>query len=93
MGGVYARSVSAQGYAAEVAAIIAANPHPSPRRGAIPPEAQLILDQLGAYGTCDQVRKQLKTWEYSADVVMILLPPGMPWPSIQATLLAAAPSI
>ena len=33
MGEVYARSVSGQGYAAEVQAIIAANPRPSPRGG------------------------------------------------------------
>src|SRR5580693_3036219 len=38
MGEVYARSVSGQGYAAEVQAIIAANPRPSPRGGTIPPQ-------------------------------------------------------
>ena len=37
MGEVYARSVSGQGYAAQVQAIIAANPRPSPRRGTVPP--------------------------------------------------------
>ena len=37
MGEVYARSVSGQGYAAQVRAIIAANPRPSPRRGTVPP--------------------------------------------------------
>jgi alkanesulfonate monooxygenase SsuD/methylene tetrahydromethanopterin reductase-like flavin-dependent oxidoreductase (luciferase family) len=36
MGDVYARSVSGQGYATEVRAILAANPRPSPRRGSIP---------------------------------------------------------
>jgi alkanesulfonate monooxygenase SsuD/methylene tetrahydromethanopterin reductase-like flavin-dependent oxidoreductase (luciferase family) len=92
MGEVYARSVSGQGYAAEVQAIIAANPRPSPRGGTIPPSAQVVLDQLAAYGTCDQVREQLQPWDNAADIVTILLPPGMPWPSIEATLLAAAPS-
>jgi alkanesulfonate monooxygenase SsuD/methylene tetrahydromethanopterin reductase-like flavin-dependent oxidoreductase (luciferase family) len=92
MGEVYARSVSGQGYAAEVQAIIAANPRPSPRDGTIPPSAQVVLDQLAAYGTCDQVREQLQPWDNAADVVTILLPPGMSWPSIEATLLAAAPS-
>jgi hypothetical protein len=92
MGEVYARSVSGQGYAAEVQAIIAANPRPSPRGGTIPPSAQVILDQLAAYGTCDQVREQLQPWDRAADIVTILLPPGMPWASIEATLLAAAPS-
>src|SRR5580658_9131214 len=92
MGEVYARSVSSQGYTAEVQAIIAANPRPSPRGGIIPPSAQVILDQLAAYGTGDQVREQLQPWDHAADIVTILLPPGMPWPSIEATLLAAAPS-
>src|SRR5215831_8133390 len=58
MGEVYARSVSGQGYAAQVQAIIAANPRPSPRRGTVPPGAQVVLDQLAVFGTCDQVREQ-----------------------------------
>jgi hypothetical protein len=77
MGGVYARSVSGQGYATQVSAIVAANPRPSPRRGIVPPAAQPVLDQLAAYGTCDQVRKLIKPWDQAADVVTILLPPGM----------------
>jgi hypothetical protein len=92
MGEVYARSVSGQGYAAQVQAIIAANPRPSPRRGAVPPGAQVVLDQLAAYGTCGQVREQLQSWEHAADIVTILLPPGMPWHNIETTLRAAAPS-
>jgi alkanesulfonate monooxygenase SsuD/methylene tetrahydromethanopterin reductase-like flavin-dependent oxidoreductase (luciferase family) len=91
MGEVYARSMSGQGYAAQVRAIIAANPRPSPRRGTVPPQAQIVLDQLAAYGTCDQVREQLRLWDHAADIVTILLPPGMPWSGIEATLHAAAP--
>ena len=41
--------------------------------------------------TGDQVRQQLTAWDQSADIVTLLLPPGLPWPSIEATLLAAAP--
>jgi alkanesulfonate monooxygenase SsuD/methylene tetrahydromethanopterin reductase-like flavin-dependent oxidoreductase (luciferase family) len=93
MGEVYARSLSRQGYATEVQAIIAANPRPSPRRAVVPPSAQAVLDQLAAYGTCDQVRGQLQSWDRVADIVTILLPPGMPWHSIEATLRAAAPGI
>ena len=92
MGDVYARSVSDQGYAAEVAAVLAANPQPSPRRGVIPPDAQIVLDQLAAYGTGDQVQQQLQRWDQAADIVTILLPPGVPWHTIEATLMAAAPS-
>ncbi len=92
MGDVYARSMSRQGYASEVEAIISANPRPSPREGTIPSSAQVILDQLAAHGTRDEVREQLQLWDHTADIVTVLLPPGMPWPNIEATLLAAAPT-
>jgi alkanesulfonate monooxygenase SsuD/methylene tetrahydromethanopterin reductase-like flavin-dependent oxidoreductase (luciferase family) len=91
MGDVYRQSVAGQGYAAEVRAVLAANPRPSPRHGVVPPGAEIILDQLTAYGTSDQVRRQLMSWDQAADIVTILLPPGMPWSGIEATLLAAAP--
>ena len=91
MGDVYRRSVSDQGYAAEVGAILSANPRPSPRYGIVPPDAELLLDQLAAYGTSEQIRKQLMSWDEAADIVTILLPPGLPWPVLQSTLLAAAP--
>jgi alkanesulfonate monooxygenase SsuD/methylene tetrahydromethanopterin reductase-like flavin-dependent oxidoreductase (luciferase family) len=93
MGDIYRSSVSGQGYASEVSAILAANPQPSPRRGTVPPDAQVVLDQLGAYGTADQVGEQLRSWDDAADIVTILLPPGLPWPAIEATLRAAAPPI
>jgi alkanesulfonate monooxygenase SsuD/methylene tetrahydromethanopterin reductase-like flavin-dependent oxidoreductase (luciferase family) len=92
MGGIYPRSVSSQGYATEVRSIIAANPRPSPQRGTVPPDAQIVLDQLTAYGTGGQVREQLQRWDDAADIVTILLPPAMPWHNIEATLLAAAPA-
>jgi alkanesulfonate monooxygenase SsuD/methylene tetrahydromethanopterin reductase-like flavin-dependent oxidoreductase (luciferase family) len=91
MGDAYARSVSEQGYGAEVRAILAANPRPSPRRGIIPAEARVVLDQLCAYGTPGQVRDRLESWDGVADLVMLGLPAGLPWPSIEATLRAAAP--
>ena len=56
------------------------------------PGAQPVLDQLTAKGTCDQVREQLQLWDGAADIVIILLPPGMPWHNIEATLRAAAPA-
>jgi len=91
MGEVYARSVSGQGYAAQVQAIIAANPRPGPRRGTVPPGAEAVLGQLAVHGTRDQVREQLQSWDRAADIVTIMLPPGMPWHNIEATLHAAAP--
>jgi alkanesulfonate monooxygenase SsuD/methylene tetrahydromethanopterin reductase-like flavin-dependent oxidoreductase (luciferase family) len=91
MGDVYARSLAGQGYAAEVSAVIAANPRPSPRRGTVPAEAQIVLEQLAAYGTPGQVRDQLEPWDRAADIATILLPPGLPWSAVEATLRAAAP--
>jgi hypothetical protein len=52
-----------------------------------------VLDQLAACGTGDQVHEQLQLWDRAADIVTIMLPPGLPWHTIEATLRAAAPSI
>jgi alkanesulfonate monooxygenase SsuD/methylene tetrahydromethanopterin reductase-like flavin-dependent oxidoreductase (luciferase family) len=92
MGDVYRASVSRQGYAAEVSAVLDANPRPSPSRGIVPAPAGAILDQLAACGTPGQVRGQLEAWDHAADIVTVLLPPGLPWPVIAATLHAAAPA-
>jgi alkanesulfonate monooxygenase SsuD/methylene tetrahydromethanopterin reductase-like flavin-dependent oxidoreductase (luciferase family) len=91
MGDVYARSLTEQGYGAEVAAIRAANPRPSPRSGVVPAEAAAVLRQLTATGTAHQVRAGLERWDGPADVVVLGLPPGVPWGVIEATLRAAAP--
>jgi len=91
MGDVYAQSLARQGYGTEVRALRAANPHPSPRTGRIPAEAQALLDQLAAIGSTEQIRAHLERWDAVADVVMIGLPPGLPWPTIETTLHIAAP--
>jgi alkanesulfonate monooxygenase SsuD/methylene tetrahydromethanopterin reductase-like flavin-dependent oxidoreductase (luciferase family) len=91
MGDVYARSVTAQGYGAAVRAILEANPRPRPDGGVVPAEAQVVLDQFTAYGTPGQVRDQLAEWDGAVDLAMVGLPPGLPWPAIEATLRAAAP--
>jgi alkanesulfonate monooxygenase SsuD/methylene tetrahydromethanopterin reductase-like flavin-dependent oxidoreductase (luciferase family) len=91
MGDVYARFVAAQGYGDEVRAIREANPRPRPDGGAVPAEARAVMDQLAAHGTAGQVRDQLEGWDGVADLTMVGLPPGLPWPVIEATLRAAAP--
>jgi alkanesulfonate monooxygenase SsuD/methylene tetrahydromethanopterin reductase-like flavin-dependent oxidoreductase (luciferase family) len=91
MGDVYAESLARQGYAAEVGAIRAANPRPRPGTGRIPAGAEGLLRQLAATGTPQQVREQLERWDDAADIVMIGLPPGLPWAAIEGTLRAAAP--
>jgi alkanesulfonate monooxygenase SsuD/methylene tetrahydromethanopterin reductase-like flavin-dependent oxidoreductase (luciferase family) len=91
MGDVYARSLAEQGYRAEVEAIRAANPRPSPRSGHVPAEAEAVLSQLAATGTADQVRAELERWDDVADIVVVGLPPGIPWEAIETTMRAAAP--
>jgi alkanesulfonate monooxygenase SsuD/methylene tetrahydromethanopterin reductase-like flavin-dependent oxidoreductase (luciferase family) len=91
MGDLYADSLVRQGYAAEVDAVLAANPHPSPRTGRVPGEAEALLGQLAATGTADDVRTQLERWDDAADIGIVGLPPGVPWRTIDATLRAAAP--
>ena len=91
MGDVYARFVTAQGYGGAVQAILEANPRPRPDGGVVPAEAQVVLDQFTAHGTPGQVRDQLAEWDGAVDLTMVGLPPGLPWPAIEATLRAAAP--
>jgi alkanesulfonate monooxygenase SsuD/methylene tetrahydromethanopterin reductase-like flavin-dependent oxidoreductase (luciferase family) len=91
MGDAYAQVVAKQGYGDAVEAIRAANPRPSPARGTVPGDAQVILDQFTAYGSPDQVRSNLERWDSAVDILMIGLPPGLDWPTIEATLRAAAP--
>ena len=91
MGDVYAQVVAEQGYGDAVQAIRAVNPRPSPAHGVVPGDAQVVLDQFTAYGTPDQVRDNLERWDSAVDILTIGLPPGLDWPAIEATLLAAAP--
>ena len=91
MGDIYSRLVAEQGYAAEVQAIQAANPRPRPHDGVVPPEAEVVLEQFAVYGTPTHVRERLEAWDSAVDIVMIVCPAGLPWPSLEATLRAAAP--
>ena len=91
MGDIYSRLVAEQGYAAEVQAIQAANPRPRPHDGVVPPEAEVVLDQFAVYGTPTQVRDRLEAWDAAVDIVMTVCPAGLPWPSVEAMLRAAAP--
>jgi len=86
MGEIYPRVVSAQGLGAEVELVRAAP------RGVVPDGASALLTEFTAHGTTEDVRTQLSTWDDVADITMVGLPPGMPWPNIEATLRAGAPS-
>lgn len=91
MGTDYAASATRQGHGAAVQVVQAANPRPNPLSGVVPAEAQSLLDDFGVSGTPAQVRTALADWDDVADIVMIGLPPGLPWEQIEATLHAAAP--
>jgi len=83
MGDIYPRVLAGQGLAAEVALVRSTR--------TIPGEAQILLDEFTAYGTAAMVREQLERWDAAVDVTMVGLPPGLPWPRIEATIRAAAP--
>ena len=75
MGPFYPRTISRLGFAKEVEAVIAANT----TRGSavVPPEAEVLLDELTVYGTPDQARARLARWqEAGADMPILLLPPN-----------------
>jgi alkanesulfonate monooxygenase SsuD/methylene tetrahydromethanopterin reductase-like flavin-dependent oxidoreductase (luciferase family) len=91
MGEVYPRFVAAQGYAAAVQAIQAANPRPRPSTGIVPAEAEAVLDAFAVWGSPGDVRGGLAAWAAAADVIMLALPAGLPWESLEMTLRAAAP--
>lgn len=83
MGDIYPRVVAEQGLAAEVGLVRST--------GTVPAEAQILLDEFTAYGTAPAVREQLERWDEAVDITMVGLPPGLPWPRIEATIRAAAP--
>lgn len=91
MGDVYARFVSSQGYEEEVKAVQAANPKPSPMRGVIPDEAQVLLNQLTVYGPPDKVREELRYWDAAVDIPVLFIAAGIGWEEIESIIRAGAP--
>ncbi|WP_416898017.1 MAG: LLM class flavin-dependent oxidoreductase [Minwuia sp.] len=92
MGDVYANSLRKQGYADAVEAVIAANPKSVPGGMVVPPEAEVLLEQLTAYGSPGDVAAGLAAWDSAVDVNMLGLVPGTPWDEIEAILKAGAPT-
>jgi 5,10-methylenetetrahydromethanopterin reductase len=78
-----AAAAAAQGHGAEVELVRSTR--------TVPADAQALLEEFTAYGDAETVQKQLAEWDATADVTMVGLPPGLPWPQIEATLRAAAP--
>jgi hypothetical protein len=84
MGDIYPRLVAGQGLASEVEMVRATR--------TVPAGAQALLDEFTVYGSVATVRQGLERWDDTLDVTLVGLPPGLPWPSIEATLHAAAPA-
>ena len=59
----------------------------------IPAQAQILLDEFTAYGTAATVQERLDRWDATVDITVVGLPPGLPWPQIEATVRAAAPAV
>jgi alkanesulfonate monooxygenase SsuD/methylene tetrahydromethanopterin reductase-like flavin-dependent oxidoreductase (luciferase family) len=90
MGPLYRRSLERQGFAKEVAAVVAAN---TPRfAAAVPPEAEPLLEELTVYGAPHEVPAQLASWHAAgADMPMVFLQPNLPPGDIELALNAFAP--
>jgi alkanesulfonate monooxygenase SsuD/methylene tetrahydromethanopterin reductase-like flavin-dependent oxidoreductase (luciferase family) len=85
MGELYRRTLARQGYAAEVEAVLAANP---PRTApVIPPIAEALLRELTIFGPPAAVRAQLAPWyEAGASMPILLLSAGLTVDEIDRTL-------
>ncbi len=60
MGDIYRTSLMRQGYEAEVTAVLQANQGRKP--AIVPPEAEVLLEQLTIFGTPDEVPAQMAKW-------------------------------
>lgn len=76
MGPFYPRTIARLGFAREVEAVQAANT----TRGSavVPPEAEVLLEELTVYGTPDEARARLARWQAAgAELPILLLPPNL----------------
>jgi alkanesulfonate monooxygenase SsuD/methylene tetrahydromethanopterin reductase-like flavin-dependent oxidoreductase (luciferase family) len=92
MGAVYRDSLTRQGYGKEVQAVLAAN---APKfTGAVPPDAEELLEQLIVYGTPPEARRRLARWhEAGASFTVLLLRPNLAPEERALTLDAFAPML
>lgn len=76
MGPFYPGTIARLGFAKEVAAVQAAN---STRGSAVvPPEAEVLLEELAVYGTPAEARARLARWHAAgASLPILLLPPNL----------------
>ncbi len=92
MGAVYRDSLTRQGYAKEVEAVLAAN---APKfTGVVPPDAEELLEQLIVYGTPSEARRRLGRWHAAgAAFTVLLLRPNLTAAELALTLEAFRPML
>jgi alkanesulfonate monooxygenase SsuD/methylene tetrahydromethanopterin reductase-like flavin-dependent oxidoreductase (luciferase family) len=90
MGTLYRQSLSRQGFAKEVEAVLAAN---APKfAGVVPPAAEALLDELIVFGTPAAARRRLARWhEAGAALPILLLRSGLSAAEMEFTLDALRP--
>ncbi|HEU5194072.1 MAG TPA: LLM class flavin-dependent oxidoreductase [Methylomirabilota bacterium] len=90
MGTLYRESLVRQGFGKEVEAVLAAN---APKfTGAVPPDADALLEELIIYGTPGEAQARLARWHAAgAEMPVLLLRPGMSPEELDYTLEALRP--
>jgi alkanesulfonate monooxygenase SsuD/methylene tetrahydromethanopterin reductase-like flavin-dependent oxidoreductase (luciferase family) len=90
MGTLYRQSLTRQGFGKEVEAVLAAN---SPKfAGAVPTDAEALLEELVVFGTPSEARQRLARWhEAGAELPVLLLRPNLSTEELEFTLDALRP--
>ena len=90
MGTVYRQSLTRQGFGKEVESVLAAN---TPKFvGAVPPDAEELLEELIVFGTPAEARRRLARWhEAGAALPVLLLRPNLSAEELEFTLNALRP--
>jgi alkanesulfonate monooxygenase SsuD/methylene tetrahydromethanopterin reductase-like flavin-dependent oxidoreductase (luciferase family) len=91
MGTLYRQSLTRQGFGKEVEAVLAAN---TPTfTGAVPRDAEKLLEELTVFGTPPAARQRLADWHAAgAAQAVLLLRPNLPAAEIEHTLNALRPT-
>jgi alkanesulfonate monooxygenase SsuD/methylene tetrahydromethanopterin reductase-like flavin-dependent oxidoreductase (luciferase family) len=92
MGPLYRQRLVQLGFAKEVEAVLAAN---TPKNlGVVPPDGEVLLEELTVFGTPEQARARLARWYAAgADVPALLLPPNLAPTEIEFMLDAFRPML
>jgi alkanesulfonate monooxygenase SsuD/methylene tetrahydromethanopterin reductase-like flavin-dependent oxidoreductase (luciferase family) len=90
MGTLYRQSLARQGFGKEVEAVLAAN---TPKfTGAVPADAEELLEELIVYGTPAEARRRLARWHAAgAALPVLLLRPNLSPGELELTLNALRP--